>query len=54
MTVGPSDGVPSRRPEETMGIVSSHQLKNLLDGSATTVTGHVIVRQRQTVKGGFF
>src|SRR5216684_6912736 len=44
-----------REALKAMGIVSSYQLKNLRDGSAATVAGHVIVRQRPgTAKGVIF
>src|SRR5882762_8148588 len=55
MTVGPHPMAYRREALRTMGIVSSHQLKNLRDGSAATVAGHVIVRQRPgTAKGVIF
>ena len=46
MIVEPHPMAYRREALRTMGIVSSHQLKNLRDGSAVTVAGHVIVRQR--------
>jgi error-prone DNA polymerase len=55
MTVGPHPMAYRREALRTMGIVSSQQLKGLLDGSAATVAGHVIVRQRPgTAKGVIF